>query len=365
MIDISYTTENDYSGLNLPKFIKIHPVLNTILIPSHLLQQSIQPSDKVNILLNGKLVSQKAGLDCGLIKFYDKQYYFFHIIPGFKPKARDKFEIILADTSIELNTYFDSSYSAKLINGLIILPNNYDFIFSHCSYCISLINNNRIFTHITKQQNKYNYYMGNTNNTLLSILDSKNTSLLYAINDNYLNDSYISTLYNKNFPLGKLRIELRDQIDSYIKINNNLHKLYKKITVDFLPSSQYNIGLLDKNYVPLNIDILNNEEWNTSSFSVLINKQIESNIGKKSSIRPFLKLGKPLRDFGNLLINLQPYDTKFTIIGPDNFNRSFNTGYQKLMNISAGNYIIKFRDQEHSLLVIKNDNNYFSNIENR
>lgn len=361
MIRIDYKTNKDYTSLNPPKFIQINSLLNTVLIPLQDMPYKVYPSDSVTFLYNNKTLKQKVGLDSGIVKFYDNEYYFFYIIPGFKINPlKNNYDIILGESRFKLNPTFDASYTPKIINGLIVLPNNFNFAFNNMKYGILSCFNKQIFSHIIKSENKYNYYMANTSNTLLHILNTINTNSLYELNNNHP-DSYIRPLYNENFPLGSAVFNIDGVNNARIKVGNNIFNFDNIINVDYLPSGQYNIVLLDKDNNKLKIDYLNGTDWNKDSFDINIEAQ-SSIIDKKSSLLTFQSLDKPQKNFSNLTINIYPYHSSFEIFGPNKYYRKFNKGFQQLQDILPGNYMIRYNNIDYNILVIKNDNNYFSNI---
>lgn len=358
MLNIRYSTTPDYSGLNPPQFVKILKIYNTILIPIDQIGNEIQPSDTVSFLYNKKIIKQKAGIGNGTVKLYNKEYYYFYIVPGFSSYIPDS--IILNDQSIKLNKHFDPQYQAKIVNGLLVLDNNFNYLFSHINYAITLVNNKNIFTNIIRFENKYNYYSFNTNNTLLHILNPINNACLYELNNTY-SDIYIRPLFNKNYPLGRCLISSEGVSNIRIKIGNNIFRFNETINIDHLPSGNYNIVFLDKDNNTIDISTLNNKSWNKSNFNIKIDKLV-SNQSTQSSLTEAAQFSTPKKNFSNLLINIYPYNTAFEIFGPNNYYKKFSTGYQKLENIESGIYNIKFRNTNKEILVIKNDNNYFSNL---
>lgn len=361
MIDIGYSTTVDYTGLNPPKFVKIHKIYNTVLIPKHDVSNFIQPTDTISFAINNKIIKQKAGLYSGSITLYNREYYYFYIIPGFSIDSNQKsYSIFIGDKQLSLNTYLDPSYSAKLINGLLILPNNFNYAFNHTNYSIILADNKNLFTHIIKQDNKYNYYMANTNNTLLYVLDERNLTSLYTIN-NSLEDIYIRPLFNKNYPLGSCRISSKGVSNYRILFGDNIFRFKDSINIDNLPAGQYSIRFLDNNDNPITINTANNTIINQDKLDITINKRNRSNITQSSIVSPPL-LDKPSPNYSNLTINLKPYTIFFELFGPHNFYRKFNKGFQILHNIIPGEYHIKSKNIDQKILVIKNDNNYFSNL---
>ena len=360
-LNVSFTTTPDYSNLNPPKAIKINRVFNTILIPKESVYNPFQPSDIVSLSYNNKIIKHKVGLDSGYIKFYDKEYHFFHLVPGLKPNSfMDNYEIILENESLKLNTSFDATHSAKLINGLLILPNNFNYLFNHTKYSIVFTNNKNIFTTITKQQNKYNYYSANTHNTILSILHDKNTNTLYELNNSHF-DSTIRPLYTANYPLGNCSIETKGVNNTRMLFNNQLFDLKDKISINYLPSGKYKVSFLDSSNNTITIDSINNTYWNQNFFEINIDS-LKQSLKTESSLLVNNKYNKPNKNYSNLTINLYPYKTSFELFGPNNFYKKFITGYQQLFNIFPGIYTIKYKTYTKEILIIKNDNNYFSNL---
>lgn len=358
MLDIKYSTKPDYSGLYPPQFIKISKIYNTVLIPISYINEKIFPGSIISFLYNKKIIKQKVGIDCGTISFYNKDYYYFYIVPGFTQYCPE--EIFINDQLIKLSKYFDPQYQPKIFNGLLILPNNFNYLFGHTNYGVILSNNKNIFTNILKQENKYNYYMANTNNTLLHILNTSNTNALYTLNNsNY--DSYIRPISSKNYPLGSCLISSEGVNNLRIRIGSNIYKFNNILNIDHLLAGKYNISFLDNQDNSISINTINGKLWNETSFEITIDKIINSK-PKGQTLPQSVKFSAPQKDLSNLLINIYPYKTKFEIFGPNNFYRKYNTGYQKLYNIESGNYNIKYKDVNKEILVIKNDNNYFSNL---
>lgn len=361
MIDIGFSTTPDYTGLNPPKFVKISKIYNTVLIPKHDVPHFVQPADTISFGIDNRTIKQKVGLHSGFITLYNKEYYYFYIIPGFPSDAFNKksYSIFIGDKQLSLNTFFDSSYSAKLINGLLILPNNFNYTFNHTNYSIVLANNKNLFTNIIKQDNKYNYYMANTNNTLLYILNSQNTTSLYELNNSF-QDAYIRPLFNKNYPLGSCKISAKGVSNYRLLFGNNIFRFKDSINIDHLPAGQYKIVFLDNKDNPITINTVNNNIIQQDSFNISIDRR-QAPKTTQSSILTVPYLDKPDINYSNLVINLKPYHTTFELFGPQNFARKYNTGFQQLHNIIPGEYYIKYQDINVKILVIKNDNNYFSN----
>jgi hypothetical protein len=363
-MNIEYIKTDDYSGGYPPQFLPIKNLYNTILIPKHSISTAPQPTDTISIIIDNKQYKQKVVIESGEINFYDDLYYFFYLAPGFSRSSilSKNIQIAIGENIIQLNTEFDASYSAKIINGLIILEDNFSYFFKHINYGLSLNDKKQNLVYITKQQNKYNYYDANKNNTILNILDTRNSTVLFDINQN-INTSFIKPLHNKNYPLGSINIISDSGVsNSRIKINNKTFSFNKNANIDYLPAGKYTISLLDNLGNEITINQLNKESWNKSTFTVEISAILAIENNKKSTMATFFDEVKPDIGYSNLLINLVPYHTEFELFGPNNWKRKFIGGYQFIKNIIAGEYKIKYKNKINTILVIKNDNNYFSNI---
>lgn len=362
MININYTTTPDYSFLNPPQSVPVKALLNTVLIPTNILvSPKIIPSDIISFIKDGKTIKQKVALDSGLINIDNNSYYYFYIAPGFVLDHDSSItDIIIDNQTIPLVHFFDPSPRAKLINGLLILSDNFNYIFNNIPYGIVSINNKNIFTHIYKYQNKLNYYQANTNNSILYILGSENSILLSEINQ-INNTIFIKPLHSSNYPLGSLSLSVEGVSNITCKINNNSYFINNTTQVGYLPHGQYNIEFYNNNNL-LHINSINGHEYNSTNFNIWINKiDYKDNYGA-SSLQSFYEISKPITDHSNLLINLYPFNTSFKLTGPNHFEKKFNNGYQIIKNIIPGEYNINFNDTNDKILVIKNDNSYYSNI---
>lgn len=362
MINIEYTTTKDYSALNPAKFVDIKNIYNTILVPKQDIDYLIQPTDTVSLFINGKSVKQKVALDSGYINLYNQEFYYFYIAPGINRDhiKTNKYEILINEKNIKLNNYLDPTPTAKIINGLIVLTNNFRYAFNHINYSIVQINSKQILTKILKQENKYNYYMGNTNNSIHYILNKNNINTLYELNNSYEN-AYCKPIYNKNYELGSCTITSNGVNNIKLVFGNSIFNFNQRIKIDYLPSGTYKIYFLDNKGKPIIINKANNNVVDSNYLYLNIPSEL-ADTKKVSSLLDFNQNIQPKKNYSNLLVNIFPYNTKFEIFGPNNYHKKFATGYQKLNNISPGTYIIKFKNNHQEILVLKNDNNYFSNI---
>jgi hypothetical protein len=223
-----------------------------------------------------------------------------------------------------------------------------------------MYNNRNIFTHILKQENKYSYYMPNTNNTILHVLDTKNINLLSTIG-NGLQDLYIRPLFNRNYSLGSCNISIEGVDNCRILFGNNISIFKDTINIGYLPAGQYKVAFLDDKDNPITITSVNGNIIDQDSFHIKIDRRLLSNQTQTSLLSKDI-LDKPSPEYSNLTINLTPHNTSFELFGPNNFYRSFKKGFQQLHNIIPGEYNIKYKNITKTILVIKNDNNYFSNL---
>jgi hypothetical protein len=332
------------------------------LIPVEIIDNPIVATDTITFLVNGKSVKQKAAVDYGTIKLYDKEYYYTYIAPGFpiSQYSSTKYEILINHKIIKLVTYFDPSNRPKLINGLVIIPATYNYMFINSNYGRIIANDRVLFTRLFKKENKYAYYQANTNNTLIHILDKSNVNTLSLINDNH-NTIGISPLFNPGYPLGRIQISTNGVFNGRIRINQQIHNFYNKdLTIDYLPHGRYNISVLDNSDNSVVVDKLNGKDWNKDNFDIDI-PYIKPSVKKSSTLAQFAQETQPSPDYANLTINLIPNNIEFKLMGP-NYNKQFRSGYQKIKNLIPGRYTLFFNNTLENITVIKNTNNYFSNI---
>lgn len=352
MITLKYSTTKDESILDPPQYIQLDKIYNLIIIP-HTEQYSsvfnIKPSDSV--LINGKY--HKVALSSGKILLNNQEYFYFYIAPGFKYKLKSEYTIQIDESIHKLDTYFSSKYSPKILYGLLVLPENLLYLFRNHKTILVSDGSKHYETNLINSYNKYNFYMGHKNNTILDILHPNNSPILKLINQEYQNEIFIRPLYNPNFPLGSLTLTFQG-VNYNCGLSIDSDKYSKKLlidpkqtfTIDNLSFGQYTINLFTKDGLLF-------------SKTITIDKVDKEEISSKSSITNFYIKKNPLKDKANLLINLPLHET-FEIKGPDNFFKQFNNGYQYLQNISEGYYTITGKNFEKTIYVIKNDNNYLS-----
>lgn len=352
MISLDFNTTKDESLLNPPQYIQLNKIYNLIIIPyteefNNIF--NIKPSD--TILINNKY--HKVALSSGIIILDDQKYFYFYIAPGFQYQFKSEYLIHINNTTYKLDTYFSTKYSPKILYGLLILSQNLLYLFDSQKTIMVSDGTKSYETNLISKFNKYNFYMGNKNTTILNILNSYNIKTLKLINQEYQKEIFIRPLYNPNFPLGSVTLNFKG-VNNICGLSIESDKYSKKLlidpkqifTIDNLSFGQYSINLFTKDKLLFNQQIT-------------IDKIDNTNILSKSSLINFYIKQNPLPNKANLLINL-PSHQNFEITGPDNFYKKFNSGYQYLQNIEEGYYTIITKKFNKMLYVVKNDNNYLS-----
>lgn len=363
IIDIEYISTKDYSVLNTNKFLKIDKIQNLILIPNIIENNSffnIKPTDIVSI----NNTKQKVALDSGFIDLNNNSYFYFYIAPGIKQQVNKIYSLEYSGQSIKLDMTLSTNFTAKFVFGLLVLPDNYYYLYHNQKKLILSDGIVSYETQINNIINKHNFYMANKNNTLIFILNSYNFKQLQLINQKFSNNYFIKPLYNINYPLGKLQISIKGVKDKYginiksSKYNKNfLVDTGKPLIIDDLPFGQYTIQVYNKDGIVI-IGKSNEITINSNSIDIEI-LQSPGEQTTNSSLQQFYSKNKPQQDKANLLVNL-PLNESFEIFGPNNFTKQFTSGYQYLQNIDDGYYNIKTNNNTKTFYVIKNDNNYIS-----
>lgn len=373
-VDIIYSTTQDYSYQNKPQFVPVLNLYNTVLIPR--IEQfnklfNITVSDKLLFkdTINNRQLIQSVVLDKGNIKLNNIEYLYFYIGNGIRGNS----EYILEYESeiYHLSHSFSNLHDIKLLNGLLVLDDNFSYMFNDQLSSIVRINEENLSCAIKKVDNRFSYYKLNTNNTLLYILDNSNLNLLYAINQPYINNILIRPLYNSKFPLGSARIKIIDsngvtnnepKYKIFLSSQNNNDSLFVNdvLNIKNLSSGSYTIKIIDKNG-PVLIRNINGIESNLDSFviDILPVKDSYSNIQHKLP-KPHYKK-QPDQGLANIMINL-PYNENFEIFGPNNYYKNFNNGHQALYNMKDGLYTIKTQNTSKQFEIFKNNNNYISDL---
>lgn len=364
MIELEYSTTKDESILNPPQYLKIDKIYNLIIIPHKEEYKEffdIQPSD--SILINGK--AHKVAISSGSIELNNQKYFYFYLAPGFKYVYGRSYNITYQNLNINLDIILSSKYSPKILYGLLILPNNFYYLFDKHKNLIVSDGQISFETKIIDIFNKYNFYMAQKNNTIINILDPSNIQTLKTINQDYQDSIFIRPLFNNNFPLGSIRFLVKGVNSmcgiSIEGINYNKKLLVesnKSFLIDNLSFGNYTIQLFNKEG-PLVVDYVNSVLHNSSNLDIGIDKINTPKNSQQSSLLNFYNRTQPSKNKANLLVNL-PVNDSFEIFGPNNFNQQFSSGYQYLQNIAEGYYTIKTKNNQKSLFVVKNDNNYIS-----
>lgn len=367
-IDLNFTINSDYSKLNPPQFSKILNLYNTILVPQILNNDiKVNIGDTITIIdhTTNKKYSQTVVIDCGFVDLAYKSYYFFHIANGLTLNSNNSYSVQIQNNTIPLSTNIDNSSSAKLIIGLLILSDNHKYKFNKKYDSILNINNINYKVSILDILNKFNYYIANKNTTIIKILDHKNYNILQQINNNITIDKYIRPLFNYNFPLGSINIDIlgvSDPVEYQIYLNNKTHIVNsKKITIQNLESGQYSIRIIDKDG-PVTINKLNNNYYNNNIFNFYIpeHQYLINNYSNNLLKKPFNDI-KPIKGLCNLMINLS-YNKPIEIIGPDNFYYSSDTDYFSLNNIKSGEYTIIQDNKSKKVNIHMNNTTYINGL---
>lgn len=358
-INIDYSITKDYTGMNPPLFLPVIKIYNLILLPDNQLY-NIKLNDSINILdiTNNTPLPQKVVITTGYTIVQDQKYFYFYIANGIMVKNH-KYALILNGNTIDLETTI-SSHSAKLLIGSLILEDNYSYMFDTNIPLLANINNNQVKFTINKIINKYNFYQALTNNTIL-LFDLNNIELLSQLNST--NDNImIRPLYYDNFPLGSLSIN----ISNYSGVSNNITPEFKifvdnksyyindnRLNIINLASNTYTIKIIDR-FGLLHIDNLNGQIFDQDQFTIFI-PLVQDNYKLDRVALPIPRENKaPMLGLANLMINLD-HDKSFELLGPNNFYKSYSSGYQSLYNIESGHYFAKYNDKLHSFYIAPNE----------
>lgn len=361
-ISIDYSFMNDYTGLNPPVFLQVMRLYNLILLP--IIDDktyNIKISDNIKILdkTTDSILRQKVVFSTGQIQLDSQNYFYFYIANGI-PYQDHEYALVLDNTNIDLQTHTNIN-SAKLLIGSLILSDNYSYMFDTNIPLLANIDNHYIKFNINQIINKYNFYQGLTNNTILFILDANNFEILSRINT--LNHSIlIRPLYYKDFPLGSLSINIsnysgvsNNEISEFkIFINNKSYYINSNsLNIKNLASNKYTIKIIDRLGL-LDIDYLNGQLLNKDEFTISIPLIKDSYKLDKIALPIPRDYKQPSAERANLMINLD-HNQPFELLGPNNFYKQYSSGYQSLYNIDSGNYIIKYNDRLQSFYVPPNE----------
>ena len=382
-INVRYSTTGDFTFLNPSVYVPINKTYNLILLPINEESKdlmALEPSDTIK-LFNKTLNSyttHKIALSCGMVRLKEQDYYYFYICKGLSlaPSYQNESPISLSykHHQIDLKTHLDSSYSAKLLMGLVVLPDDLSYMYTVGNNLIFDIDGSIVKGKLIDINNKFNYYMANKNNTLLYILDDTNYDLLYSLNESSVRQIFVKPHYYTNFPLGSFTIDIDDKGVSntedgpkyklfFNTDNNNTHYLINNsLKIIDLPSNNYSVRIIDRNGL-VKIGLCNGVSIDADTFNVHIPKIQDSYDLSTAFVPQFSRNISPNIGLANLMINLVPSDKPFELLGPNQFYKKYNSGGSKVLsNINSGKYSIVQEGYTRDFFVVKNDNNYISNI---
>ena len=370
-IDIDYQVRSDYTAIDPPKFVSILNLYNLILIPINdknnaLCNFSISDEIKIYNKNTNKYYYQKVVLSCGYIKLSNTEYYYFYIGNGISSPP-DQLVLQHNGQNYDMSTSLDQSANIKLLKGLLVLSDNFSYMFNTNDQAIINISDKQSLVKITKIENKYNFYKANTNSTILHILDESNFNLLYNINNPYSTNVLIRPLCYLNSPLGGFKISIKDDIgvsnDEFkykIFINNKGYFINNVLDIKNLAGGSYSIKIIDKIGL-IQIGNLNGQLVNSDSFKINIPTVKDEYKILEHKLPHLHKRLEPNTGQSNVMINL-PYNKPFEIFGPNNFYRQYKYGHQAIYNVSGGEYIVKSENMTKNFFIIKNTNNYISSL---
>lgn len=363
MISLNYTTTNDYTPLNPPKFNPVLSKYNTLLLTKDMVDKNkLLKSDKITILQNNKRITQYLGYSFGDIRLFDMDFIYVYFYPGIDiDPISNSYQIKFDEKTVPLSTYLDPTYTNKIITGYLVLNNNYRHIYQNANKAvISLEDKKDKLVNIIKCENKANVFMGGINNTVLHILDSSNTEALMDINTSQ--NPRIRPINNPNYPLGSLEINGSGVSNSRLKINNQILNFSSRyVKIENLRAGIYTVSLVDNNGLSPTINRINNRDFGSNKFDIRINAV---NPEKTNSSTSFFDQQIAVKSgLGNLIVNLAPYSTSFTLFG-NGLRKKYNAGYKKIVNLLPGNYKIEYQNKTQDILILPNKNNYFSNRNN-
>ena len=406
-IRVSYHCSIDYSYKNYFNYVTVEKIHNTVLIPIETFPEfmDIIPGDHIKIL-NKKTkskVEQSVVFNVDIIKLFNKDYLFFYIATGlnlsngtFTPTSN--WFLLFKDKEYPLSLKYESRYNTcRLIVGLLVLSNNYIQFFNKNDKIEVNIDGNIKYGQIHDIINKNNYYLANTNTTLLHILDNNNTDLISSLNSDNIDPILVRSMSTmKNDKKGSISLSISGGI-SYIKGvydpsimkykitctnidmgNSEVFYTDHNIEITNLSCGRYSINIIDM--VSNHQDFINGQYIEEDLFYVDIlgstkqeQEMIIDRLKKEHGIsgdiinnKTFTKFKKPSsnknKDSGSLLINIIPYDTCLEILGPDNFYQKYNNSYQLIENLHPGKYTLKINSEQKTFFIVKNDTYYLNSL---
>lgn len=407
-IVVSYHCSIDYSYKNYFNYVPVEKIHNTILIPIETFPEfrDIIPGDHIKIL-NKKTkskVEQSVVFDVDIIKLFNKDYLFFYIATGLNLsnnlfKSTNWF-LLFKDKEYPLSLTYDGRYNkCRLIMGLLILSNNYIQFFGKNDKIEVNIDGKIKYGQIHNCMNKNNYYLANTNTTLLFILDSNNTELISFLNSDNIGPMMTRSITTmKNNKKGSISLSIYGGV-SYIKgvydpsimkykitftsiETNNSEVFYtdRDIEITNLSCGRYSINIIDmgnnhQDFVNgqsikenlFYIDILGSIEEEQEMIINRLKTQhgIDGGIINNGTFTKFKRAASTTtanKDRGSLLINIMPYNTSLEILGPDNFYQKYDNSYQLIENLYPGKYTLKINSKQKTFFIVKNDTYHLNSL---
>lgn len=359
---VSFNIKHDYSSNAKLQYINCEYKLNTLLIPEYMIDDiNIFPGNYIPLVQNNKNIKPYSCIDYGSIIINNQKFYYCYIAPGLN---FDNYYINYKSTKIKIDNFLSFNNNPKLINGLIVLPENLIYYFKHSSEAILRIGNLEYIFKVNGVSNKYNYFSPNNINTILKILDTSNLEVISAINnakDNYL----IKPIQLLSYPMGSISLDIIHEFgvkDLILKINDKIYRVGRKINIQYLKAGKYSISLLDDSYNPITIKSLNNKDFNTNIFEINIENKNRIEFLDHNKIN-FDQISLSNNNKATLIVNIVPYDSGFRITNKNGYDMTYDTGYQVLNNLGCGEYSIEYNNKNKTISVLPNIINHFSDVE--
>lgn len=248
-------TRSDLSYNNYIKPANIINEYNTILLPKTL-NIKYKIGDKISIKNKKKKFNLTIILANSNISMLDIDYNFFHFAPSLLFDESDQLELVIDNQTFPLYQYIDTVPTCKIINGLLLLDNNYYDNFNNNDKIEIYINNKMLSGKLIYKQNKYNLYRANIFNTILHIMPIEdNLDIIYSINNiNNKNQSIkirsLDTLFNHQ--KGSIVIKSKNNQEKYLikckGVDNNYYGEYyikDRIEIKNLSKGRYTLEFLD------------------------------------------------------------------------------------------------------------------------
>lgn len=183
MIDFQVFTRDDISYNNYIKPANIINTYNTVLLPKDL-NIKYKFGDQILIINNKKKFNLTSVLANSRITILDIDYDFLHIAPSISFDKTNNLQININNQIFSLYNNIDTNKTCKLINGLIILDNNYYDNFNTNDRIQLFLDNKILLGKVVYKQNRYNLYQPNIYNTIIHILPlNDNLDIIYTLNN--------------------------------------------------------------------------------------------------------------------------------------------------------------------------------------